>query len=59
MDHEIETEREEKPPDSPFCQHFLIELKEIKEYVQDLSNIGKIRPNKSTYGGPLLLVKEK
>ncbi len=59
MDHEIETEKEAKPPHRPLYQLSTVELKAMKEHVQNLLKSGKIRPSKSPYGAPLFFVREK
>ena len=58
VDHEIETEKDAKPPHRSLYQLSPVELKATKEYVEDLMKKGKIRPSKSPYGAPLFFVKE-
>ena len=59
VDHEIETDKDSKPPHRPLYQLSPVELKAMKEYVQELLDKGKIRPSKSPYGAPLFFVKEE
>ena len=59
VDHEIETEKDARPPHRSLYQLSPVELKATKEYVEDLLKKGKIRPSKSPYGAPLFFVKEK
>ncbi len=59
VDHEIEVEKDSKPPHRPLYQLSPAELEEAKIYVQDLLRKGKIRPSKSPYGASLFFVKEK
>ena len=59
IDHEIETDKDAKPPHRPLYQLSPIELKAMKDYVEDLLKKGKIRPSKSPYGAPLFFIKEK
>ncbi len=59
VDHEIETDKNAKPPHRPLYQLSPIELNAMKKYVQELLDKGKIRPSKSPYGAPLFFVKEK
>ncbi len=59
VDHEIETDKDAKPPHRPLYQLSPVELKAMKDYVQELLDKGKIRPSKSPYGAPLFFVKEK
>ena len=59
VDHEIEVEKDSKPPLRPLFQLSPAELKAAKEYVEGLLKKGKIRPSKSPYGAPLFFVKEK
>ncbi len=59
IDHEIEADKDAKPPHRPLYQLSPIELKAMKIYVLELLDNGKIRPSKSPYGALLFLVKEK
>ncbi|MEM7375746.1 MAG: reverse transcriptase family protein [Bacteroidota bacterium] len=59
VDHEIEVEKDSKPPHRPLYQLSKEELKAAKEYVDSLLSSGKIRPSRSPYGAPLFFVKSK
>lgn len=59
VDHVIEVEDDKKPPNRPIFQLSPAELLPTKDYLIDLLNKGKIRPNRSLYGAPLFFVKQK
>ncbi len=59
VDHEIEVDKDSKPPHRPLYQLSPAELEAAKIYVQDLLRKGKIRPNKSPYGASLFFFNEK
>jgi hypothetical protein len=52
VDHEIETEKDAKPPHRSLYQLSPVELNATKKYVEDLMKKRKIRPSKSPYGAP-------
>lgn len=57
-DHEIEAQPGSKAPHRRLYQLSPWELEAAKRYVKDLLKSGKIRQSKSTYGAPLLFVKQ-
>ena len=59
VDHEIETDKDSKPPHRSLYQLSPVELRATKDYVKNLIEKGKIRPSKSPYGAPLFFVKDK
>lgn len=58
VDQEIIADESTKPPHRLLYQLSPSELISTKNYVQDLLSKGKIRSRKSSYGDPLLFVKD-
>ena len=58
VDHEIDFDKDSKPPHRPLYQLSKGELKAAKEYVDSLLTSGKIRPSRSPYGAPLFFCEK-
>jgi hypothetical protein len=56
FDHAIELKGEEQPPWGPIYALSEMELKVLREYLDDMLRTGKIRPSKSPAGAPILFV---
>lgn len=56
--HTIKIEAGTKLSHRPICQLSPADLLETKKYVEDLLHREKIRPRRSPFGTPLLLVKQ-
>lgn len=59
VDHKIELEPGAKPVYRPIYRLAPPELEEVKKQVNELLSSGLIRPSKSPYGSPVILVKKK
>ncbi len=59
VDHRIELQPGHTPPNRPVYRNSPLELEEIKRQLTELLEKGLIRPSKSPFGAPVLLVKKK
>lgn len=59
VDHHIDLIPGSTPPSRPVYRMSPTELDEIKRQLDDLLSKGLIRPSKSAYGAPVLLIKKK
>ncbi|KAH0610986.1 uncharacterized protein H6S33_011413 [Morchella sextelata] len=58
-DHAIDLEPGKQPPWGPVYSLSKVELKVLREYLDKMLRLGKIRPSKSPAGAPILFVKKK
>ena len=58
LDHHIPLEKDAKPTFGPIYNLSELELKVLKEYIQDNLKKGFIRPSTSPFGSPVLFVKK-
>ncbi|KAH0602269.1 uncharacterized protein H6S33_009843, partial [Morchella sextelata] len=58
-DHAIDLEPGKQPPWGPVYSLSEVELKVLREYLDKMLRLGKIRPSKSPAGAPILFVKKK
>jgi hypothetical protein len=58
-DHAIDLEPGKQPPWGPVYSLSEVELKVLREYLEKMLRLGKIRPSKSPAGAPILFVKKK
>jgi hypothetical protein len=58
-DHQIELEENTTPPHGKLYNMSEVELKTLKDYLDDMLDKGFIRPSKSPAGAPVLFVKKK
>ncbi|KAH0608011.1 uncharacterized protein H6S33_002063 [Morchella sextelata] len=58
-DHAIDLEPGKQPPWGPVYSLSEAELKVLREYLDKMLRLGKIRPSKSPAGAPILFVKKK
>jgi hypothetical protein len=59
LDHRISLESRKQPPFLPLQNQFPLELKTIKDYIDENLTKGWIRPSTSSAGAPILFVKKK
>ncbi len=58
VNHEIEADENAKPLHMPLYQLSPVELKAMRDYVQEVLGKGNIRPRKFPYGAPIFFDKE-
>ena len=59
IDHTIELEPHSKPPYRPTYRMSPAELQEVRTQLQELLDMGFIRPSASPFGAPILFVRKK
>ena len=59
MEHEIELESGNKPPNRPYYKMSAPELEELKKQIETYLKAGMIEPSKSPYGAACLFAPKK
>lgn len=59
VDFKIELEPGAKPPVRPTYRMSVAELQEVRKQLEELTELGFIRPSTSPYGAPILFVRKK
>lgn len=59
VDHKIDTEPGAPPPSRATYRMSVAELQEVHRQLQELTELGFIRPSTSPYGAPVLFVRKK